>query len=97
MESANNTRNHTLSLVQNVCLTLRPISLSLQIQVIEDTPFEVLLGRPFFTLSSRTYSSPSGNLFGHSLILKQPSHHSGAHHSSVESGNEICSFRNVEG
>jgi hypothetical protein len=52
MESANNTRNHTLSLIQNVRLTLGPISLLLQIQVIEDAPFEVLLGRPFFALSS---------------------------------------------
>jgi hypothetical protein len=52
MESANNTRNHTLGLVQNVRLTLGSILLSLQIQVIKDAPFEVLLGQPFFALSS---------------------------------------------
>jgi hypothetical protein len=52
MESMNNTQNHTLGLIQNVRLTLGPILLSLQIQVIEDAPFEVLLGQPFFALSS---------------------------------------------
>jgi hypothetical protein len=52
MESANNTRNATLRVVQNVPLFLGPVALILHIQVIEDAPFKVLLGRPFFALSS---------------------------------------------
>jgi len=47
MESANNTRNPTLGVVQNVRLSFGPITLTLHIQVVDYAPFEVLLGRPF--------------------------------------------------
>ena len=52
MESANNTRNPTLGVVQNVRLSFGPITLTLHIQVINYAPFEVLLRQPFFTISS---------------------------------------------
>jgi hypothetical protein len=44
MESANNTHDHTLGVVENVKMTFGPIMLMLQIQVIEDALFKVLLG-----------------------------------------------------
>jgi Protein of unknown function (DUF4100)/Aspartyl protease len=64
MESANNTRNHTLGLVQNVRVSFGPVSFSLQIQVVDDAPFEVLLGRPFFALAScLTEDTTSGDTY----------------------------------
>jgi hypothetical protein len=44
MELANNMCNHTLGVIQNVKMTFGLIMLMLQIQVIEDALFEVLLG-----------------------------------------------------
>jgi hypothetical protein len=52
MESANNMCNHTLGVIQNVKMTFGPIILMLQIQVIEDSLFKVLLGQPFFVLAN---------------------------------------------
>jgi hypothetical protein len=52
MESANNTRNTTLGVVQDVRVRFGPVTLQLQVQVVEDSPFEVLLGMPFFSLAS---------------------------------------------
>jgi hypothetical protein len=52
MESANNTRNSTLGVVQDVRVRFGPVTLQLQVQVVEDAPFEVLLGMPFFSLTS---------------------------------------------
>ena len=52
MQSANNTHNHTLGVVEDVEVRFGPIALRLQIQVVDDAPFEVLLGRPFYALAS---------------------------------------------
>lgn len=52
MQSANNTHNHTLGVVEDVEVRFGPILLRLQVQVVDDAPFEVLLGRPFYALAS---------------------------------------------
>jgi hypothetical protein len=63
MESANNMCNHTLGVIQNVKMTFGPITLMLQIQVIEDALFKVLLGQPFFALANCiTEDNPEGGL-----------------------------------
>ena len=52
MESANAGTVKTLGLIENHPVRLGPITFYLQIQVIENAPFEVLLGRPFFNVLS---------------------------------------------
>jgi hypothetical protein len=70
MESANNTKNPTLGLVQNVRAIFGPIVLTLQVQVVEDAPFEVLLGRPFFALANCvTEDSTNGEMY---ITLRDP-------------------------
>ena len=50
MESANGTRNSTAGLIPRVKLTLGSINLWCPIQVVENAPFEMLLGRPFMAV-----------------------------------------------
>jgi hypothetical protein len=50
MESANGTRNFTAGLVPRVKLTIGPVNVWCPVQVVENAPFEVLLGRPFMAL-----------------------------------------------
>src|SRR5882672_3282251 len=70
MESANNTWNPTLGVVQNIRLSFGPIMLTLHIQVVDYAPFEVLLRRPFFAISS---CITEGGLDGDSFItLRDP-------------------------
>lgn len=71
MESANATTNTTVGLIENHPVQLGPITLHLQIQVVEEAPFEVLLGRPFFDITSCAEVSRSGG--GHELRVKDPS------------------------
>lgn len=52
MESANNSRNATLGVVQNVRVEFGPIALHLQVQIVDNAPFEVLLGLPFYCLAN---------------------------------------------
>ncbi|KAF4605365.1 hypothetical protein EYR40_004149 [Pleurotus pulmonarius] len=61
MESANLSSNQTIGLAHNVKITLGPIDLYLQVQIINDAPYEVLMGRPFFCLTSAvTRDYPDG-------------------------------------
>ena len=70
MESANAGTVKTLGLVENHPVRLGPITVYLQIQVIENAPFEVLLGRPFFdVLSCSEVSQAGGN---HEIHVTDP-------------------------
>jgi len=51
MESANKTRDHTMGLLQDLVLEIGGYRFYLQVQVVENAPYELLLGRPFFTLT----------------------------------------------
>jgi hypothetical protein len=52
MQSANNTQNDTLGKLQNVRFTFGDVDLYMQMQVVENAPYEVLLGKPFFALTA---------------------------------------------
>ena len=52
LEAANKSKEDTLGVIENVRLKLRSMEFRLQIQVVGDAPFDVLLGRPFFVLAS---------------------------------------------
>jgi hypothetical protein len=67
MKSANGGTIFTLGLVEDLEVKLGPISLKLQVQVVDGAPFEVLLGRPFFDVTSCT----------------EISHHGGKHHIQI--------------
>ena len=70
MESANATTTMTLGLIEDHPVQLGPVTIYLQIQVVEHAPFEVLLGRPFFDITSCSeVSSPGGN---HEIRIKDP-------------------------
>ncbi|KDQ53408.1 hypothetical protein JAAARDRAFT_49857 [Jaapia argillacea MUCL 33604] len=63
MESANNSKNQTLGLLKDVKFTFGPVSLYLQVQVVDSTLFEVLLGCPFFSLlNSLLEDTPDGEV-----------------------------------
>ncbi|KAF9643509.1 hypothetical protein BDM02DRAFT_3104313, partial [Thelephora ganbajun] len=70
MESANSGTTTTLGLVENYPVHLGPVTIYLQIQVIEDAPFEVLLGRPFFDVTSCSEVSSSGG--SHEIRIRDP-------------------------
>jgi hypothetical protein len=70
MESANATTTMTLGLIEDHPVQLGPVTVYLQIQVVEHAPFQVLLGRPFFdVISCSEISSPGGN---HEIHVKDP-------------------------
>ncbi|KAF9642008.1 hypothetical protein BDM02DRAFT_3065722, partial [Thelephora ganbajun] len=52
MESVNSSTTTTLGLIKNYPVHLSPVTIYLQIQVVEDVPFKVLLRRPFFNITS---------------------------------------------
>ena len=62
MESASNHVEKTLGLAKNVCFAVGGLNLYLQVHILEDPPYRVLLGRPFSTLTSSTVSTkPDGS------------------------------------
>ncbi|KAG1850266.1 hypothetical protein C8R48DRAFT_778243 [Suillus tomentosus] len=70
MESVNTSHDTTLGVIENVPLDFGAGPLYFQVQVIERATFEVLLGRPFFKLTScRTFDLPDGE---QDLILTDP-------------------------
>ena len=70
LEAANSARTMTMGLLEDLPVHLGSVTVFLQVQVIEEAPFEVLLGRPFFdVLSCSEVSSPGGN---HQLHIKDP-------------------------
>ena len=52
MESANRTKNATMGVVENLVFDVGCGEIQLQVQVVETANFEVLMGRPFFALTS---------------------------------------------
>ena len=52
MESANRTKNATMGVVENLVFDVGCRELLLQVQVVEHANYEVLIGRPFFALTS---------------------------------------------
>ena len=70
MESANSGTTLTLGMVEHQPVTLGPITIYLQIQVVDNAPFEVLLGRPFFDVLSCMDVSHSGGT--HEIHVKDP-------------------------
>ncbi|EJD38058.1 hypothetical protein AURDEDRAFT_41953, partial [Auricularia subglabra TFB-10046 SS5] len=52
LEAANNTNSQTLGLLANLEVEIGGITLLLQAHVVEDALFDLLLGRPFFTVGS---------------------------------------------
>ena len=60
MESANAGTTYTLGMLENFPIQIGPITVHLQIQVVDDCPFEVLLGRPFFDVTGCVEVSKPG-------------------------------------
>lgn len=55
MQSANKQLNTTLGVVHDLPFVFGPVTLKLHVQVLEEAPFEVLLGRPFFQLGRTNF------------------------------------------
>src|SRR5882762_7567032 len=70
MESASATTTMTLGLIEDHPVQLGPITIYLQIQVVESAPFEVLLGRPFFNVTSCSEVSSAGG--NHEIRIRDP-------------------------
>jgi len=51
MQSANGTVDHLLGIIENLAFCFRTIELQLQVHVIEDPAYDILLGRPFDVLT----------------------------------------------
>ena len=60
LTTANNTKSLTLGLVKDCPIHIGKMTWYLQIQVVENAPFEVLLGQPFFNVTCCTEISSSG-------------------------------------
>ena len=61
METANGSSNWTLGITENLTLTIGGLPVKVQAYIVEDAPYEVLLGRPLFTLlSAVTCDYPNG-------------------------------------
>ncbi|KAG6327804.1 hypothetical protein ID866_11285 [Astraeus odoratus] len=52
LEAANKSKEEMLGIVENACLKIGGMEFKLQIHIVGDTPFDLLLGCPFFSLSS---------------------------------------------
>ena len=55
MESANLSKNETMGLLQNLKIVIGGYEFYVQAQVVQNAPYELLLGRPFFTLTQATH------------------------------------------
>ncbi|KAF8810011.1 hypothetical protein BYT27DRAFT_7021069, partial [Phlegmacium glaucopus] len=55
MESANLTKDKTMGLIKNLKLIIGGYDFYVQAQVVKNAPYEVLLGRPFFTLTEASH------------------------------------------
>lgn len=70
MESADKGKSLTLGQIENVKVTIGSVEAYLQIQVVEDAPFKVLIGRPFFSFTSCiTYDYNDGS---QEILLHDP-------------------------
>jgi hypothetical protein len=70
MQSANSTTTMTRGIIENHPVQLGPVTIHLQIQVVDTAPFDVLLGRPFFDITSCMEMSTAGG--GHHIRIKDP-------------------------
>jgi hypothetical protein len=62
LTSANTTHNDSIGRLANLRFTFGEIDVYLQVQVMEDTAYEILLGRPFMKLTNCvTHDYPDGN------------------------------------
>lgn len=62
MESASKHVEETLGLAKNVCFAVGGLNFHLQVHILEDPPYRILLGRPFSTLaSSSIHTKPDGS------------------------------------
>ena len=62
MESASNHLEKTLGLARNVRFAVGGLELFLQVHILEDPPYRILLGRPFDTFtSSLVKTNPDGS------------------------------------
>ncbi|KAG6326993.1 hypothetical protein ID866_12097 [Astraeus odoratus] len=52
LEATNKSKEETLGIVKNAHFKIGGMEFKLQIHVVGDAPFDLLLGRPFFSLSS---------------------------------------------
>ena len=52
VEAANSSKSHTLGAIPEVTMTIGDVDLAVHVHVVEEAPFEVLLGRPFFVLTA---------------------------------------------
>ena len=61
MVATDHSRSSTLGTLENVLLKFGDIELYIQVQVVEDAPFDILLGQLFFAVAgARTSHSTSG-------------------------------------
>ena len=70
MESASNHTEQTLGVARNVCFAIGGLKLYLQVHVLENPPYRVLLGKPFETLAAtviQTYDDGSSE-----VVMKDP-------------------------
>jgi hypothetical protein len=51
MEAANSTITETHGRLRNICFTFDNIDIYLQVQVMPNAPYDILLGRPFYALT----------------------------------------------
>ena len=51
VEAANSSKSATLGAIPNVSMTIGDLELAVYVHIVEEAPFEVLLGRPFFVLT----------------------------------------------
>jgi hypothetical protein len=73
MESVNMTCNSTLGVIENVPLDFGAGPMYFQVQVTVRANFDVLLGRPFFKLTScQTFNLPNGK---QDILLTNPNTH----------------------
>ena len=70
MVAADHSKSSTLGTLENVLLKFRYVELYIQVQVVEDAPFDILLGQPFFAVAgAQTLHSNSGVQL---ITLKDP-------------------------
>jgi hypothetical protein len=65
MELANLSKNETMGLLQDLKVEIGGYNFYVQVQVVQDAPYKLLLGRPFFTLTQaihRHFSDGSSHL-----------------------------------
>ena len=70
VEAANSSKSHTLGAIPEVTMTIGNVDLAVHVHVVEEAPFEVLLGRPFFVLTAcETKDAEDG---GQALKIRDP-------------------------